>query len=155
MLKVGSTAPGFRAPLDNGETFDLEHFRGSKNVVLYFYPKDFTAGCTAQACSFRDNYSAIRQSEAVIFGISGDSEATHASFKERHDLPFPLIADPRREVHRLYEATGLIPWMTPRLTYVIDKAGVIRAAIRHDFRVGEHVPEVLAALNAIEAAPAT
>ena len=108
----------------------MASYRGAKNVVLYFYPKDFTAGCTAQACSFRDNYDAISEFDALIFGVSGDSETTHASFKERHELPFPLIADPRRSVHKLYEATGLIPWMTPRLTYVIDKAGVIRAAIR-------------------------
>ena len=155
MLKTGATAPNFTATLDDGRPFELASFRGSKNVVLYFYPKDFTAGCTAQACSFRDNYDAISEFDALIFGVSGDSETTHASFKEKHELPFPLIADPGRLAHELYEATGLIPWMTPRLTYVIDKAGVIRAAIRHDFRVQQHVPEVLEALGALEAAPAT
>lgn len=155
MLKTGTIAPNFNATLDDGTSFDLASYRGAKNVVLYFYPKDFTAGCTAQACSFRDNYAAISEFDALIFGVSGDSETTHASFKDKHELPFPLIADPGRSVHKLYEATGLIPWMTPRLTYVIDKAGVIRAAIRHDFRVQEHVPEVLEALKNLEAAPAT
>src|SRR5512139_2297769 len=114
MLKTGTSAPQFTATLDDGTTFDLASFRGQKRVVIYFYPKDFTAGCTAQACSFRDNY-------AIIVGVSGDSEASHTSFKDQYGLPFPLIADPGRTIHRLYEAVGLLPWMTPRLTYVIDK----------------------------------
>jgi peroxiredoxin Q/BCP len=150
MLNVGTAAPQFTATLDDGSTFDLASFLGAKNVVLYFYPKDFTGGCTAQACSFRDNYSLVGQYDAVLFGISGDGEASHSKFRDKHDLPFPLIADPGRKVHRLYEAVGLLPFITPRITYVIDRAGVIRDAIRHDFRVKEHVPEVLAALQAIE-----
>ncbi|MEO8541034.1 MAG: peroxiredoxin [bacterium] len=153
MLKVGSEAPQFTATLDDGTTFDLASFRGQKNVVLYFYPKDFTGGCTAQACSFRDNYGLIEKYDAVIFGISGDGEDSHARFKEKYELPFRLIADSDRAVHKRYEAVGLLPFLTPRITYVIDKAGVIRSAIRHDFRVKEHVPEVVAALQQID--PAT
>lgn len=149
MLKVETAAPNFAAKLDDGSTFELESYRGAKHVVLYFYPKDFTAGCTAQACAFRDTYAELADLDAVIFGVSGDSESSHASFRERHELPFPLIADPSREVHRLYEAVGLIPWITPRITYVIDKEGVIRDAIRHDFRVKAHVPEVLEALRRV------
>ena len=151
MLKPGTEAPQFTATLDDGATFDLSAYRGEKHVVLYFYPKDFSAGCTAQACSFRDNYAALEQHDALIVGISGDGEASHTAFRERHELPFPLIADPGKHVHKLYEAVGMIPWITPRITYVIDKQGVIRSAIRHDFRVKEHVPEVLEALEAIEA----
>lgn len=154
MLKPGTTAPQFTATLDDGSTFDLAAYRGKKHVVLYFYPKDFTGGCTAQACSFRDNYGLIEKYDAIIVGVSGDGEASHSSFKEKYDLPFPLVADPGRAVHKLYEAVGLIPWMTPRITYVIDKAGVIRNAIRHDFRVKEHVPEVIEALKLLEPAPA-
>ena len=154
MLKAGTTAPEFTATLDDGSTFDLASYRGKKHVVLYFYPKDFTGGCTAQACSFRDNYGLIGEHDAVIVGVSGDSEASHTSFKDTSQLPFPLVADPDRRVHKLYEAVGLIPWMTPRITYVIDKEGVIRTAIRHDFRVKEHVPEVIEALEAIAAGPA-
>jgi peroxiredoxin Q/BCP len=150
MLKPGTPAPSFTATLDDGSRFDLAEWRGMKHVVLYFYPKDFTGGCTAQACSFRDNYSLIDQHEAIIVGVSGDTEGTHASFKDRYELPFPLAADTDRHIHRLYEAVGLIPWITPRITYVIDKAGVIRSAIRHDFRVKEHVPAVIEALEAIE-----
>lgn len=149
MLKPGTPAPNFTATLDDGSLFELDQFRGSRAVVLYFYPKDFTPGCTAEACAFRDNYTTIAEHDAVIFGVSSDSEASHTAFRERHQLPFPLIADPAREVHRLYQAVGLIPWMPPRITYVIDRHGIIRAAIRHDFRVTQHVPEVIAALESI------
>lgn len=152
MLKPGSVAPSFTATLEDGSPFDLAAFRGKQHVVLYFYPKDFTAGCTAQACAFRDNYSQIGEYGAVLFGISGDGEDSHTRFKERHSLPFPLIADPGRAVHRLYEVQGLLPFITPRITYVIDKAGVIRAAIRHDIRVTEHVPDVVEALKKLEPA---
>ena len=99
-----------------------------------------------------DNYSLIGQYNAVLFGISGDGEESHTRFKEKHDLPFPLIADPGRSVHRLYQVTGLLPFITPRITYVIDKEGVIRAAIRHDIRVTEHVPDVVEALKKLEPA---
>lgn len=150
MLKAGTLAPDFTGTLDDGSTFELAKFRGEKNVILYFYPKDFTPGCTAQACSFRDNYAEIERFDAIIVGVSGDSEDSHTSFKDKHELPFPLVADPGKQLHRMYEAVGLIPWMTPRITYVIDKAGVIQSAIRHDFRVKEHVPEVIAALTEIE-----
>lgn len=147
MLKQGTLAPDFTGTLDDGSTFKLASQRGQKNVVLYFYPRDFTPGCTSQACSFRDNYAEIERFDAIVIGVSGDSEDSHASFKETNDLPFRLIADRGKQIHRMYEAVGLLPWMTPRLTYVIDKQGVIRSAIRHDFRVKEHVPEVVAALE--------
>lgn len=152
LLKVGTEAPQFTVTLEDGSAFDLASYRGSKNVVLYFYPKDFTGGCTAQACSFRDNYSLIGQYDAVLFGISGDGEDSHTRFKAKYDLPFPLIADPGRTVHKLYDVVGLVPFITPRITYVIDKQGVIRSAIRHDLRVKEHVPDVVAALKDIEPA---
>jgi peroxiredoxin Q/BCP len=151
MLKPGTEAPQCTATLDDGSTFDLAEYRGKKHVVLYFYPKDFTAGCTAQACSFRDNYSLIARHDAVIFGISGDDAASHTTFKDKYELPFRLIADPGRHVHKLYDVAGFVPWMTPRITYVIDKDGIIRSSIRHDFRVKEHVPDVIEALEALEA----
>jgi peroxiredoxin Q/BCP len=153
VLRVGTQAPEFTAALEDGSSFDLSSYRGSKNVVLYFYPKDFTGGCTAQACSFRDNYGLIGQYDAVLFGISGDGEDSHARFKAKYELPFPLIADPGRRVHKLYDVVGFVPFITPRITYVIDKQGVIRSAIRHDVRVREHVPEVVEALKRIEQAP--
>jgi peroxiredoxin Q/BCP len=151
MLAPGTPAPDFTATLDDGTEFHLADYRGKKHVVLYFYPKDFTPGCTAEACSFRDNYSAIAAYDAIIIGVSGDSAESHAAFREKHSLPFPLIADPEGRLRALYDAKGWIPWMPPRVTYVIDKEGIIRAAMRHDFRVTAHVPEVIEALKKVTA----
>jgi len=156
MLAVGSQAPDFTGTLDDGTTFHLAGHRGVKNVVLYFYPKDFTPGCTKEACGFRDNYDAIAAYDAVIVGVSGDSEGSHASFREKYDLPFPLIADPDKELLTKYDARGgLLAFMPPRVTYVIDKEGVIRAAMRHDLFVGRHVGEVLEALASFASPAAT
>ncbi|MCS7294683.1 MAG: peroxiredoxin [Chloroflexota bacterium] len=147
MLRPGTPAPDFTATLDDGSTFRLADERGKRHVVLYFYPKDFTPGCTAQACSFRDNYDAIRARGAVVIGVSADDTVSHARFRERHALPFPLISDPERRLHELYDVKGWLPFLPPRVTYVIDREGIIRAALRHDLRVSAHVPEVLAALD--------
>lgn len=147
MLRPGTPAPDFTATLDDGSTFRLADERGKRHVVLYFYPKDFSPGCTAQACSFRDNYDAIRARGAVVIGVSADDTVSHARFRERHALPFPLIADPERRLHELYDVKGWLPFLPPRVTYVIDREGIIRAALRHDLRVSAHVPEVLAALD--------
>lgn len=150
MLATGSPAPDFSATLQDGSPFKLSDFRGKQNVVLYFYPRDFTPGCTKEACAFRDSYAEIAAYDAVIFGVSGDDSESHTRFRETHSLPFPLIPDSGREIIRLYDARGTFGLMTARATYVIDKAGVIRAAIRHDFRVAEHVPEVVAALETFQ-----
>lgn len=154
MLKEGTAAPDFEAELENGDAFKLADYRGRKNVVLYFYPKDFTPGCTREACTFRDNYGEVEQYDAVIVGVSADSAESHQEFRQKHELPFPLIPDPDKRVIKLYDADGLFGLMTARATYVIDKAGVVRAALRHDFAVSRHLPEVLDALRAIEGVPA-
>ena len=153
MLKVGTSAPEFEATLDSGEAFRLADERGRRNVVLYFYPKDFTPGCTREACAFRDSYDEVAQHDAVILGVSTDSVESHRAFRDKHELPFPLIPDPAKRLVKLYEAQGLLGLMTARVTYVIDKQGVIGAAFRHDFTVSRHLPEVLDALQQIQSAP--
>ncbi|MEP7214864.1 MAG: peroxiredoxin [Anaerolineaceae bacterium] len=153
MLTVGSKAPEITATLDDGSEFVLSDALRTKNVVLYFYPRDFTTGCTKEACNFRDNYSAIAEHGALIVGVSTDSADRHASFRESHNLPFPLLADPGRTVVHAYKARGLFGLGTARVTYVIDRQSTIRAVIRHDLNISAHVPEVLAALAKI-AAPA-
>jgi peroxiredoxin Q/BCP len=149
MLAAGSPAPSFTARLDDGSEFSLDRQRGSKNVVLYFYPRDGSAGCTAEACSFRDSYAAIADYDAVIIGVSGDSEASHRVFKERNALGFPLISDPDGSLRALYDVKSVLPLLRPRITYVIDKQGVIRAAFRHDLAIGRHLSDTLAALEAV------
>lgn len=153
MLKEGTEAPGFEAQMSGGETFRLADQRGKKNVVLYFYPKDFTPGCTKEACAFRDNYDELSNYDALIVGVSTDSAESHDKFREHHDLPFPLIPDPEKRLVKMYDADGLLGFTTARVTYVIDKQGVIQRAIRNDFMVGRHLPGVIDALKSIQSAP--
>ena len=149
MLQLGTPAPDFTARLDDGSEFRLAALRGEKNVVLYFYPKDFSQGCTRQACSFRDSYAAVQAYDAVIVGVSRDSEASHASFKREHGLSFSLISDGDGGLSELYEVKSVLPPVRPRVTYVIDKQGVIRSAFRHDVAIGRHLSDTLAALEAL------
>ncbi len=155
MLRKGESAPDFEGPTGGDEIFRLRDYKGKKNVVLYFYPKDFTPGCTREACTFRDNYPEVEQFDTIIVGISTDTPESHGMFRERYELPFPLVSDPQRKIVGLYKADGLLGLLTARVTYVIDKEGVVRAAFRHDFAIGRHWPEVLDALHSIQAAKAT
>jgi peroxiredoxin Q/BCP len=151
MLHVGDRAPDFSATTDAGTTLSLSDFRGKK-LVLYFYPKDDTSGCTKEACSFRDHHQVLLDHGAVVLGVSTDSVESHANFKQKHQLPFPLISD---ESHDVVEAYGV--WQeknlygrtymgTVRTTYVIDERGVI-THIFPKVTVDGHVEEVLAALT--------
>ncbi|MDH3253129.1 MAG: peroxiredoxin, partial [Ignavibacteria bacterium] len=100
--REGETAPQFTSLLSNGSRFSLTDYRGQNNVVLVFYPKDFTPGCTKELCEFRDNYDALVRLNAVVVGISYDSHDSHRKFAEAHNLPFPLISDPDRSISRAY-----------------------------------------------------
>lgn len=130
MLEVGSKAIDFTLVDTNGNEVALHDFLGKK-VVLYFYPKDNTPGCTQQACAFRDNYAAFQQLDVVVIGVSKDSAKTHANFAKKHELPFILLADPNREVLDKYGVVkpkkmyGKDVLGTIRTTYVIDENGII------------------------------
>ncbi len=102
MLEIGTKAPDFSLPDQNGELKSLADYRGQK-VILYFYPKDMTAGCTKQACAFRDLYPQFREKGAVVLGVSKDSVASHKKFEEKHGLPFTLLSDPEKEVIQAYD----------------------------------------------------
>ncbi|MCC6386767.1 MAG: peroxiredoxin [Dehalococcoidia bacterium] len=152
MLPVGSPAPEVTGELDDSTPFRLSNFRGKQAVVLYFYPKDFTGGCTRQACSFRDNFGEITRRGALLVGISSDDTGSHAAFRDKHHLPVPLLADVGGAAFAAYGAKGPFGLGKARVTYVIDREGIIRAVIRHDLRIGQHVPDVVAALDALPAA---
>ena len=154
MLKEGTAAPDFEGTLDDGSTFRLADYKGRKNVVLYFYPKDFTPGCTREACNFRDEAESFESHGAVIVGVSSDTADSHKSFKEQHNLPFPLVADPDKRIIKLYQAQGLLGMITARITYVIDKEGIIRRAFRHDLNIGKHLKDTLSALEAVDSVSA-
>ena len=131
MLKVGTTAPDFALPDQNGETRRLSDF-GSR-VILYFYSKDMTSGCTKQACGFAELYPHFREKGAVILGVSRDSVASHKKFEEKYGLPFPLLSDPDRAVHELYDVWkekknyGKVSMGVVRTTYLIEDGVIVKA----------------------------
>jgi thioredoxin-dependent peroxiredoxin len=155
MLSEGQIAPEFALPSTGGKTISLADFKGSKNVVIYFYPKDETPGCTKEACSFRDVQSEFEQAGAVILGVSADSVKSHEKFAANHHLPFPLLSDENKSVidaygvwkeKSLYGKTFL---GIERTTFVIDKSGVIRK-IWPKVKVDGHIDEVLAFVRSLD-----
>ena len=134
LLEVGQLAPEFEAKIENGATIKLSDYLGKK-VILYFYPKDATPGCTAQACNLRDNYEALLKAGYVVLGISSDDEKSHKKFIEKQNLPFPLIADTDLKVHDAFgtwvekSMYGRKYMGTARTTFVIDEEGKIAEVI--------------------------
>ena len=130
MLEIGTPAPDFTLPDQDGIDRSLSDYRGSK-VILYFYPKDMTAGCTKQACAFGDLYPQFREKGAVVLGVSKDSVASHKRFEEKHGLPFTLLSDPEKEVIQAYDVWkekklyGKVSFGVVRTTYLIDEEGII------------------------------
>jgi thioredoxin-dependent peroxiredoxin len=149
ILQVGTTAPDFSATLSNGNQIALRDFRGKNPVILFFYPADFTQGCTREACAFRDSYKALEEAGAVLIGVSQDSDSSHTRFSQEYQLYYPLISDTDRAISRAYgveRLNGRIP-LPKRVTYVIDKKGVVRNAIHHEIMMGWHVTDVQRALT--------
>ena len=133
MLNVGTKAPAFQAEDQNGKLRSLEEFRGRK-VILYFYSKDMTSGCTKQACGFAELYPQFREKDAMVIGVSKDTAASHKKFEEKYGLPFILLADPEKEIIRAYDVWqekmnyGKPTMGVVRTTYLIDENGVIAKA---------------------------
>jgi len=146
-LKVLDEAPLFESITDTGEKFYLSDLRGKSNVVLYFYPKDFTLGCTKEACSFRDNWNRVTSLGATVVGISSDDPETHAKFKKEHSLQFTLVSDQNNAIRKLYGVEGR--FIPSRITFVIDKAGKIKAVYNSQLNVTKHVEKSLESLNGI------
>ncbi len=129
MLKIGEESPDFETVDDTGKQFKLSDYRGQK-IVLYFYPKDFTPGCTAEACSIRDGYEVFVGAGITIFGISGGSMELHQKFRKKHNLPFNILVDEDLSITKLYEAyskLNIIGIGVKRITYLIDEDGKIEA----------------------------
>ena len=150
MVEEGQQAPDFTLRSDAGEEVTLSSFKGSP-VVLFFYPRDDTPGCTKQACGLRDEYAQFKQRGAVILGVSPDDEASHVKFKEKYELPFTLLADPEHEASEAYGVWGERNYAgkkymgITRSTFVIDSAGNVTKAMR-GVKPDTHAEKVLAAL---------
>ncbi len=146
-IKVGDKAPAIKGIDENGKEFDSKSLKGKK-VVLYFYPKDNTPGCTAEACSLRDNYKRMLKEGYVVIGVSADTPVKHKKFIEKYDLPFPLIADEQLELIKAYDVWGKKKFMGKefegilRTTFVIDEKGMIEEVISKVDTVG-HADQIL------------
>lgn len=150
-LKEGQVAPAFSADSTEGKKIKLADFKGKKHVVLYFYPKDNTPGCTQEACDFRDGSAKLAKAGAVVLGVSPDSVASHEKFRDKYSLPFPLLSDDKHEICEKYGVWQLKKFMgrefmgVVRTTFIIDKQGRIHR-IFPKVKVNGHLEEVLAAL---------
>ncbi len=153
MPSAGDPAPDFAGATGSGDTVRLADYRGSW-VLLYFYPKDDTPGCTKQACNLRDHFGRLEEEGIAVLGVSGDDEASHERFAGKYDLPFPLLADPKREIMQRYGVWGEKSFYgktivgTKRTTFLIDPEGIIRHIFKRP-KTGEHAEEVLAKRDAL------
>jgi thioredoxin-dependent peroxiredoxin len=146
-LQVGDKIPNFKAKDSAGNEFDSTSIVGLKPVVFYFYPKDNTPGCTAQACSFRDQYEDFKDLGAEVVGISSDSVSSHEKFAKRYKLPFLLLSDNNKKLRNLFGVkTNLFGLLPGRVTYVADKDGIIQL-IFDSMNATSHIPKVLTLLR--------
>lgn len=152
MLNEGDTAPDFAVNDQDGKKVKLSDYKG-KNIALYFYPRDMTPGCTKEACSFRDRYEDLQKNNIIVFGVSADNEKKHQKFIEKHELPFPLLADTENKVSELYgvwvekNMYGKKYMGIKRTTFLIDQDGKILKIFKK-VKVSEHADEVLEAFTA-------
>jgi peroxiredoxin Q/BCP len=151
-LHVGDRAPDFTLPSGSGEPVRLSELFKRKSVVLYFYPKDETAGCTAEACAFRDDYDVFQEAGAEVVGISDDSVESHRSFAAHHRLPFLLLSDRGGAVRKQYGITKWLGLIGGRVTFVIDRQGIVRHMFDSQTQATRHVTEALATLKRLAAA---
>jgi thioredoxin-dependent peroxiredoxin len=146
-VDVGSKAPEFALPSQSREMVSLGDFLGEKPVVLFFYPKDDTPGCTKEACAFRDEFERFRELGAEVMGISSDSVESHERFADKHKLPFTLLSDRTEKVSRLYGVPNTLGLFPGRVTYVIDQEGVVRHVFSSQIGVERHVTEAVSFLS--------
>jgi peroxiredoxin Q/BCP len=149
-VNVGDKAPDFTLPSQMGDNVTLSEYFGKKNIVLYFYPKDETRGCTREACEFRDRYNVFTNLGAEVLGVSSDTLESHKSFATHHGLPFLLLSDEKGEVRELYGVPSTMGIIPGRVTYIIDKKGVVRHIFNSQFQPEKHIEEALKILKELE-----
>ena len=150
MLQLGNPAPDFELLNDQGQLIQLRKVLKKGPLLLYFYPADFTPGCTKEACDFRDQFPNVQEKNIQIFGISPQKVETHAKFRKHLNLPFDLLSDPQKNIIRAYGAEGPFGLGVRRITYLIGQDGLIKDCIKADFRISKHknfLEKVLSAQN--------
>jgi len=150
-IRVGDPSPDFTARSHTGQEVSLADYRGKSAVVLFFYPKDATAICTKEACSFRDAYEDFVQAGAVVIGVSSDSAESHRAFASGHRLPFVLLADEDGSVRKAFGVPKTLGILPGRVTYVMDKEGVVRHVFSSQLSADRHVSEALAVVRQLAA----
>jgi thioredoxin-dependent peroxiredoxin len=150
-IEVGDKAPDFTLPSQTGEPVRLYDRLGQHVVVLYFYPKDETSGCTAEACAFRDSHEVFTDAGAEVIGVSSDSVDSHARFAGHHQLPFTLLADKGGHVRKLFRVPNVLGLLPGRVTYVIDRTGTVRYVFNSMTRVDQHVRDALDVVRKLQA----
>ena len=152
-IKVGDVAPNFSLKDQKGQTVTLSQFKGQKSVVLYFYPKDDTPGCTKEACSFRDQYDVFKKAGAEVIGVSSDDQASHEQFAAKYKLPFHILSDEKGELRKAYGVSSTLGLLPGRVTYVIDKAGIVRNSFSSQMFPQKHIDESLKILESLNKTP--
>jgi peroxiredoxin Q/BCP len=152
MLKIGDRAPEFTLPDHTGRDRSLTDLLNVGALILYFYPADFTPGCTKEACAMRDMHTEIQRVGLRVAGVSPQDPATHTKFREKYQLPFLLLSDVDKAVIKMYDVDGPLGFMVRRATYLIDPARRVRAALLADFRIGKHQAFVRKAIMLRDAA---
>lgn len=148
---VGSTIPSFELKDQHNNLFSIDSVLGKKNVVIYFYPKDDTPGCTAEACAFRDQFSVFEDADAIIIGISAQSVESHLAFAKKHNLNFTLLSDHGNKVRKLFGVpSNLFRLISGRVTYIVDKKGKVVFTFNSQTQAEKHVTEALRILNEIK-----
>jgi len=147
-IKTGSSIPDFTLPDQNGSMFDIKSVLGKKNLVIYFYPKDDSPGCTKEACSFRDQFEVFTEADAVIIGISGQSVESHKAFAQKYRLRFTLLSDEGNKIRRLFGVpTNFLGLLPGRVTYIADKSGKVIYIFNSQLNATQHVDEALKILK--------
>ena len=154
-IQVGDKALDFTLPAQSGDPVRLQdRITGELVVVLYFYPRDDTPGCTAEACAFRDSYEVFAEAGAEVIGVSSDSVGKHAAFAGKHELPFTLLSDQGGQVRKLYGVPALLGLLPGRVTYVIDRQGTVRHVFNSMTNIGQHVSDALKVVRELQAGQA-
>lgn len=151
-IKTGEQAPDFTLPRQDGTAVRLKDLLQKSWVVLYFYPKDDTPGCTQEACSFRDSYESFKEAGAEVIGISSQSTASHEAFASKHRLPFILVSDEGGKVRKEYGVPSTLGLLPGRVTYVIDQGGTVRHVFNSQFNARKHVTEALEVIQRLRPA---
>src|ERR1700722_12214638 len=146
-LKVGDPVPDFTLPSSGGNSVTLSQLYADKTLVVFFYPKDDTPGCTVEACTFRDRYDAFASAGAEVVGISSDSLESHDRFAGKHKLPMTLLSDTEGKVRKLFGVKSTLGLMPGRATFVIDRKGIVRHVFVSQLRAGKHVEEALTVIE--------